>query len=117
MDNAAYHKYLPSGTSLPYAMRKEEVLRKLDELSIRFDTHISDIEAKLLLKTWVSENVKPAVVGMAEEYGHEAVFTPPYHSDLQPIEILWAFIKGNIGRQCCMSTTLHQVENRLRTEF
>ena len=57
--------------------------------------------------------MKPAVVGMAEEYDHEVVFTPPYHSDLQPIEPLWAFIMGNIERQYSMSATLH----RLRPEF
>ena len=53
------------------------------------------------------------VVKLEEDKGHEVLFTPPYHSDLQPIELLWALIKGNIGRQYNINTTLDTVYQRL----
>ncbi|ETV98764.1 hypothetical protein H310_08831, partial [Aphanomyces invadans] len=31
--------------------------------------------------------------------GHTIVYTPPHHSDLQPIELVWAIVKGEVGRR------------------
>ncbi|OQR80747.1 hypothetical protein ACHHYP_17246 [Achlya hypogyna] len=31
-------------------------------------------------------------------YGHEVLYTPPYHPELQPIEVVWACVKNRIGR-------------------
>ena len=57
------------------------------------------------------------IVRLAEEHGHEVLFTPPYHSDLQPIELLWARVKGRVGRQYNNETTLQIVYERLMREF
>jgi hypothetical protein len=54
---------------------------------------------------------------IAERHGHKVLFTPPYHSDLQPIELLWAYVKGNIGRQYSFDTTFEDVRARLIEEF
>ena len=54
---------------------------------------------------------------MARNEGHEILFTPPYHSDLKPIELLWALIKGNIGRSYSLGITLTEVEEKLKNEF
>ena len=35
---------------------------------------------------------------MARDRGHEVLFTTPYYSDLQPIDLVWAAIKGNMGK-------------------
>ena len=45
------------------------------------------------------------------------LFTPPYHSDLQLIELLWARVKGNVGRQYSSRTTISIVYERLMQEF
>ena len=66
---------------------------------IQYDKNIAAIEAKIVLKNQITENVKPEVLRIAEENSHGIIFAPPYHSDLQPIEILWAVVKGNIGRE------------------
>ena len=42
---------------------------------------------------------------------------PAYHSDLQPIEIVWAWIKGSIGRQYKKGDGLNELEERLVHEF
>jgi hypothetical protein len=54
---------------------------------------------------------------LAEEQGHQVLFTPPYHSDFQPIELVWALIKGNVGHQYNTNATLDIVYNRLMDEF
>lgn len=45
------------------------------------------------------------------------LLTPPYHSDLQPIELVWAMVKGGVGRQYNNETTLELVYQRLLKEF
>jgi hypothetical protein len=55
---------------------------------------------------------------LAEERGHTVLFTPAYHSNLQPIELVWALVKGNVGRQYSNQTTLDMVlYERLMHEF
>jgi hypothetical protein len=34
---------------------------------------------------------------IAEEYGHKVIFTPPYHPELEPIEIIWGVVKNRIA--------------------
>ncbi|KAG9398678.1 hypothetical protein AC1031_014461 [Aphanomyces cochlioides] len=50
---------------------------------------------------------------MARQAGHEIVFTPPHHSDLQPIETIWAIVKGKVERQYDVNTTFDDVGKRL----
>ncbi len=49
---------------------------------------------------------------IAAEYGHEILRTPPYHPELQPIEICWAVLKNQIARNCdfTMNNLLVQLE-------
>lgn len=58
-----------------------------------------------------------AVVTMAKELGHEVLFTPPYHSDLQPIELIWAKVKGEVAKQYDAFTTFSIVKTRLELAF
>ncbi len=51
---------------------------------------------------------------MAKDRGHGVLFTPPYHSNLQPIELVWANSKGEVGRQYDTNTTIQDVEQRLQ---
>jgi transposase len=37
---------------------------------------------------------------MTQEKGHEVVRTPPYHPELQPIEICWGVVKNEVARNC-----------------
>ncbi|DAZ99799.1 TPA: LOW QUALITY PROTEIN: hypothetical protein N0F65_001308 [Lagenidium giganteum] len=49
--------------------------------------------------------------------GRRVIFTPPHHSDLQPIELVWASVKGEVGRQYTTSTTFADVKGRLINAF
>ena len=73
--------------------------------------------SKQLVKEWTEANIPIKIVQLAEEAGHRMLFTPPYHSDLQPIKLVWARIKGNIGRQYTTGTTLSMVYERMMHEF
>lgn len=62
-------------TPVTTKMRKAGVLKALSERNVTFVSNITAVEAKLLLRTWICENVKPAVIQIAEEAGHKAIFT------------------------------------------
>ncbi|KAG9407384.1 hypothetical protein AC1031_002116 [Aphanomyces cochlioides] len=50
---------------------------------------------------------------MAENAGHQVWYSPPYHSNLQPIELVWALVKNEISRQDNHMTTFELVGKRL----
>jgi len=35
---------------------------------------------------------------IARAHGHEVLFTPPYHPELQPNELIWAVAKNRLRR-------------------
>ena len=37
---------------------------------------------------------------IARQYGHEVIRTPPYHPELQPIEMCWGILKNEVARHC-----------------
>ena len=59
----------------------------------------------------------PEVVQLAKQQGHEVLYTPPYHCDLQPIEMVWSQVKGEVGRQYDLSTTMAIVKQHLEAAF
>ena len=36
-------------------------------------------------------------------HGHKILRTPPYHPELQPIEICWGVVKNHVARNCDFS--------------
>ena len=40
----------------------------------------------------------PVIVQMARDEGHEVLYCPLHYSDLQPIELVWAIVKGEVSR-------------------
>jgi transposase len=42
-----------------------------------------------------------------DDAGYELLYTPPYVSELQPIELIWAFTKGLVARQSHRSRSVH----------
>ena len=54
---------------------------------------------------------------MAETEGHEVLYSPPHYSNLQPIETVWAIVKGDVGRQYSITTTFADVLQCLISAF
>ncbi|ETV75133.1 hypothetical protein H257_10699 [Aphanomyces astaci] len=50
------------------------------------------------LKKYIDEHIYPVVVQMAQARGHHIVYAAPGFSELQPIELIWANVKGTVGR-------------------
>jgi len=52
---------------------------------------------------------------MAKKQGHEILRTPPYHPELQPIELCWGIVKNHIARHC--DFTLSNLKSQLEEGF
>ncbi|XP_055932005.1 uncharacterized protein LOC129962281 [Argiope bruennichi] len=98
MDNASYHSVkmekIPTSS-----WTKKSIQEWLSQKHISWDKDMIKIE--LLQK--VSE-VKHfydiyRVETIAEKYGHTILRLPPYHSELNPIEMIWSQIKGHVARE------------------
>lgn len=111
LDNASYHKSKFGCSKSVGAMRKCEVLHKLQEYKVTVNVKITSSEAKTVQREFINR------LKLANDAGHEVLFTPPHYSDLQPIELLWAHIKRGVGRQYSSATTLSDVKVRLDAEF
>jgi hypothetical protein len=99
LDNAAYHCVYGEGVPKWYRMKKQECIDyDLTAKSIDFDPAMSAMEIKQLVNQYIISNVKIEVEQLAEKDGHTMLFTPAYHSDLQPIELVWPLVKGNVGQ-------------------
>ena len=117
MDNAAYHKvYHPRIPKLG-RIKKAEVITYLQDEGLEVDpTHtVRELVAQAKERIKATQKIWAEEIGMA--YGHKVLFTPPYHSDLQPIELLWALLKGKVGCQYSEGTTLEMVLERLENAF
>ncbi|RHY46117.1 hypothetical protein DYB30_005155 [Aphanomyces astaci] len=88
MDNASYQKGVPHDTP-------KGTWKKQDLLAASSNEYRSVIWSKV--QAQVRQNVLPEVVAMARARNFEVVYTPPYHSDLQPIEYVCAYLKGGVG--------------------
>ncbi|ETV69292.1 hypothetical protein H257_14919 [Aphanomyces astaci] len=69
------------------------------------------------LKKHLDEHVLPVVVAMAQTRGHLVVYSAPGFSELQPIELVWANVKGTVGRAYTSTTTFQDVRDRLEKAF
>ena len=98
-------------------MKKNNVLELMDYEGIQHSRNITAIEAKVLLKNCITENVKPEVVRIAQENGRDILFTPHFHSQLQPTEVLWAVLKEKYWTGILFEASFKEVEEKLKTEF
>ena len=49
-----------------------------------------------------------------DDAGHELIYTPPYVSQLQPIELIWAFTKSLVARQSSRSRSVDEAAAQTR---
>ena len=112
MDNASYHNIL-SVHSAPTAKCKKEKIRSwLEKNDIPLSNDCLKIEMVEILNK-IAPSPTYIIDEIAAKFGHEILRTPPYHPELQPIEICWGVIKNQIARNCdfTMSNLMAQLEN------
>jgi hypothetical protein len=121
MDNAKYHLVYGEDVPIPSKMKRAELLEFLTSQSVSTTGDdgrpLTVLLLKAKVKEWISKNAKPEIIRLAEEKGHIILFTPPYHSDLQPIELLWARIKFRVASEYSTATTMADVKERLLKHF
>ena len=69
------------------------------------------------VKSFIQENIKPIIVSLAEESGQAVAWSPPHHSNLQPIELVWENVEGTVGQQYMTETTFEDVKTHLNAQF
>ena len=115
MDNASYHNTL-SPHSAPTANCKKDRIRSwLEQNNIPLSKDCLKVEMIDILNK-VAPPPTYALDEIAAEHGHEILRTPPYHPELQPIEICWAVVKNQIARNCdfTMANLIAQLEDAFK---
>jgi len=116
MDGASYHKrnmnpapttswlksnmqgWLTQNSTLLYhvVLYYNRVLIYVMYLDVQYD--IKDTKAKLMGLVRANKSGPDyRACQIAREHGHTVSYTPPYHPELQPIELIWAMMKNRIA--------------------
>lgn len=114
MDNAAYHSVReekkPTMASTKSAM--QEWLRRHN---VPFDDKLrKDALIKLIKSNFTEEIYK--IDELLKRNGHEVLRLPPYHPDLNPIELVWGDTKGQLAQKS-IDSNLDQKKNILERLF
>lgn len=97
LDGAAYHKRIlnPAPTK---ATNKQNIIDwLLDEGATIADSQHLNKDKLLAIVAQMKKPVTYKAVEIAATYGHDVLYTPPYHPELQPIEMVWGAIKNRIA--------------------
>ncbi|CAH2105951.1 unnamed protein product [Euphydryas editha] len=97
-DNAPYHSVITNKASTS-SSRIEEIKNWLIENNVEFDPRLR----KPNLLTLVKQHKPQPIYEIDEllgENGHTVVRLPPYHCDLNPIELIWDIAKKSFCTQC-----------------
>ena len=114
MDNATYHNVLAEYSAPTPTCSKEKIRTWLESNKIPCKDDCLKVELVEILKKIAPEPTY-AIDIIARKYGHEIIRTPPYHPELQPIEICWGVVKNEIARNC--DFTMDNLEFQLENAF
>lgn len=102
MDNAPYHNVLADHSAPTPACSKEKIRTWLESNKIPCKDDCLKVELVEILKK-ISPEPTYAIDVIASKQRHEVIRTPPYHPELQPIEICWGVVKNEVARNCDFS--------------
>ena len=99
MDNAPYHNIRTEESIAPTSnSRKKDMQDWLTAQGIDFDSSLLKPQLYSLVKEHKPDPVYKADV-LIKNAGHDTLRLPPYHCQLNPIELVWGDLKGGIGLQ------------------
>ena len=112
MDNASYHNMLSMSSPPTPTCSKDRIRNWLIENHIPCEKNSLKAELIAALKKIAPLPVYE-VDELTKKQGHEILRTPPYHPELQPIELCWGVVKNHIARNCdfTLSNLKIQLEN------
>lgn len=97
MDNAPYHSVklekIPNNS-----WRKSDIILWLEQKNISFNSICLKVELLEEVKKHKHKFNKFVIDDMAEKEGHTILRLPPYHCNLNPIELVWGQVKGYVAR-------------------
>ena len=96
MDRALYHTKVTDSQLNMKKARKEELLEYLMGKGIFLDLAKSSTQQLRAMAMKVGPNLRSYIEIEAEQAGHKILFTPPYHPELNPIEMAWSMVKRPI---------------------
>lgn len=113
LDNAPYHSVrsekIPTSTS-----KKEEILSWLMSKGAVIDKSMFKPQLLAKVKEIRGKYTSYVVDNMAKDAGHTVLRLPPYHCELNPMELAWAMVKGHV-KQNNTTFEVDDVRNLLNT--
>lgn len=96
IDNAPYHNtqenHAPTSNS-----RKNLMIEWLTLKGIPFDTTMLKPQLYQVIKRYKDQYITYKFDEILQRNGHTVLRLPPYHPDLNPIELIWATVKNNVA--------------------
>lgn len=98
IDNAPYHN-VQVNRAPTFATKKAEMQKWLSERSISYTDSMLKPELYDLIKLNKPRFKMFRIDSILAEAGHSVLRLPPYHPDLNPIELIWSMLKGRVGKK------------------
>ncbi|VEN73178.1 transposase [Candidatus Desulfarcum epimagneticum] len=99
MDNASYHNILSEHSPPTPKSSKKKIKEWLEKNKVYCRDDCLKAELIEILMKMAPEPIY-AIDEIAISFGHKVLRTPPYHPELQPIEICWGLVKNYVARNC-----------------
>lgn len=114
VDNASYHNVVSDPVPASNS-KKADMLAWLNKYNTSYpEKNIKPILYDIIKKN-KSNHVQFVLNKILEDHGHSVLRLPPYHPELNPIELLWGIIKGKVASQN-VKFNLKIVEELVRKE-
>jgi hypothetical protein len=96
IDNASYHNVTVEPNP-NFNWRKKDIQKWLNERNIFFDFSETKPEVYEKIKTPKPNRQVYAIDKLLSEHGHSVLRLPPYHPELNPIELIWVLVKNYVA--------------------
>lgn len=114
MDNASYHNKVSAHSPPTPLSSKNKIIEWLEDNKVSSSRDSLKPELVEILRKLAPEPIYE-IDEIAQSHGHKVIRTPPYHPELQPIEICWGVVKNHIARNC--NFTMDKLIKQLNSGF
>ncbi|XP_050309960.1 uncharacterized protein LOC126745940 [Anthonomus grandis grandis] len=98
IDNAPYHSRRVEKLSTS-AWKKADIIDWIKSKDIQFDENLLKVQLLDIVRVHKDRYIKYIIDEMAHKCRVTLLRLPPYHCELNPIELIWAQIKGEVARK------------------